>query len=186
MTRWEVRFSAPPPLERFWQGVTAALVGTVAANLEEVLRQPEVVVVVEQGLDVAAAEALEAALDFVWRSGGGLPMPRPQVLAEGDVATGQGFTRLLRPPGLVERICRVSRGIPATIEYSVDNPGLLTLYPVAAHAGTMEFREVGLGRATLVWTVKCLPLPGCAGYVEAFTRLIVGSLAKNLAEHVAR
>merc|ERR1712008_551668 len=120
-----------------------------------------------------------------WRGGGGLPLPKPHVMRHGNTDTGEGCERLM-PGGLVERIVHVSDEGPqgCKVEYTVDNPGLLSFYPVALHRGCVEFQDVGQGCTELTWSVHVVPLPFFAWYAEVFTQSVVNTLVSNLVAHL--
>lgn len=181
---WEVGFDAPE-LRGFWQAFTDNNIRTAVANFSNVMGQDELVVVVEEELGVAPARAVDTFLDYTWRQGGDFQGPPPTIISDGG-ANGELITRVVQPVGLVERICSVVRHSPshATVEYKIDNPGFFTLFPVALHAGVVEFRDEGSGATCLTWTVKCLPLPGCAFYVESLIRFVISTLTANLRSKV--
>ena len=82
-------------------------------------------------------------LEETWRRGRyGLPLPPPIDLGDG--------ARLVLPPGLVE-------GLEGTaddaVAYRVRNPGWLSLYPVTAHRGRVQFEPVD-GQTRMTWTVE--------------------------------
>lgn len=120
--------------------------------------------------------AYNTFVDYVWRKGGGLPLPPPIVLIDGG-EYGVGFTRLIVPPFLMEQI--TSGTYPSELVYRVTNPGYLT-YPVSAHEGRIIFEPAEGRTITIVkWNVKATPLPGCGPLVRWFTELIVGTCMEN-------
>jgi hypothetical protein len=153
---------------------------------------------------IAAADAMEAWLEFVWREGGGLPTPLPPVplppprsrsptAAEGDANHIKTSRRLILPPGLVESLVRVDNETHQ-IEYRVHNPGWFT-YPVHTHRGLVSFRletsdgdngDGGDGDRGVVleWKVEIRPFVRVKFWVRAFTEAVVTTLTRNLAVHV--
>jgi hypothetical protein len=117
--------------------------------------------------------------DFCWNQGGGLPLPLPPFVGK--------ETRIILPPGLVERIRSIKT---KEVYYQVDNPGWLSLYPVYTHIGRVRFlpRRTNLRNALpdtilLDWQVQVRPYPETRRIVEWFTETIVVTLTRNLYVH---
>jgi len=131
-------------------------------------------------LVACAPQALKAEwLEFTWRHGGGLPLPRPIML---DAA---GTSRLLAPPFLKEAILSDVEGDgSSTITYAVQDPSTFSVYPVSSHLGTVDFREAAGGRTELRWRVEWTAHEFWAGWTTLVTRVIVEVLADNLKDRV--
>ena len=108
-----------------------------------------------------------------------LPIPPPLTLNRGDLASGYGFRLMRVPPFLIERCVDVD--YPHSMEYGVENPGLLT-YPVSHHRGRITFEDDrhrdGSGVGTVfTWRVEWMPLRGCGWFVSPLTRWVVEAAA---------
>lgn len=116
---------------------------------------------------------------FCWNQGGGLPLPLPPLVGQ--------QTRIILPPGLVERILSMTH---QEIYYQVDNPGWFSLYPVYTHVGRIRLlpRRKNPRTATpdallLDWQVQVRPYPYTRRWVQWFTETIVVTLSRNFYVH---
>lgn len=188
---WAVAFAPPHGcgVER-WQRITEAALGATVADLRRHIesRAPEVEVVFRRTLAASAPDAWHAWRTQLWQRGGGLPLPPPVDLG--------GGTRLVLPPGLLERVLVSDRPTLRHV-YTVLNPGVLSLYPVSEHEGVVAFRDMEHPRAAawtaargrgelapqceLIWSVRLRPLRCDArvGFARLLTNLIVGALVRG-------
>ena len=94
--------------------------------------------------------------------------------------TWVGYTRLVLPPGLRERLTFVERSESAArIGYTVLNPSWLTCYPAHTHRGEVAL-ETCEGGTAMTWRVHVRPLRLGRWAVELLTVLIVPAFARNL------
>lgn len=185
---WTVAFSPPPGHSAaFWQRVTELAIGAAADDLAAHVgrREHEATMVVRAPLYLGAAEAWREWPRFVWVGGGALrfgPLPLPPPIALPD------DTRLVLPPGLVERILRRDE-TELSYSYAVLNPGFLVLYPCSEHAGTVRFEEArggAEGGCVMEWVVRLRPRPFGSALVRRVTEAVVCALAANFAREVKR
>ena len=177
---WDVKFGVKER-DEFYTALTKTTVGGAMASLVRYCRpQPLRYTLVAPLARCTADDALTAWLTFIWREGGGLPLPKPWTLSSEE----DGRIEILRLPHplLKERVDKVDRaGLAA--EYCVSNPGLLT-FPVHSHRGRVAFEEAD-GEVTMRWTVDLRPYDSLGWAVRGFTSLVLTTLARNLQEHLA-
>lgn len=186
---WSVGFAPSPPQQSnqpFWRWlVEAAVIARARSHLEDLAshletRQPERTLRVRTPLGASALAALRAWENFVWVEGGGLrlgpiPLPPPLTLSSG--------TRVVLPPGLVERVLDVSE-TELCVRYAVLNPGFFVCYPVSEHLGTVTFRAEASG-CVMEWEVRLRPLRYGRALTKLVTELVVAQLAYNLSRELA-
>jgi hypothetical protein len=168
---WNVEFEAAHR-ENLWKAITEVNIRAVSANLASYVAIPRLY----RRTTIFPAKYNDNLpqqwVDFVWRRGGGLPLPPPVRLNDEK--------RLIVPPFLVERLAHVKKD---EIWYTVDNPGLLT-YQVHTHAARVQFRQHYSGKMEMVWQVEARPLVGWSFIVELFTSTVITTLARNFKVHV--
>jgi len=170
-----------------WQAVTQFHLEAVADNLAAVLAPPVVyqrithlrMPAAKQQEDTKSGSLTDQWADFVWKNGGGLPVPFVALDAE---------RRVVVPPFLIERLLPPSKN--DEIEYTVDNPGLFT-YQVHSHRGRVYFQEMNDDAGSsenrgldMIWTVEIRPMRGWAWLVQPFTAAIVSTICRNFKTHV--
>jgi len=176
---WDVGFDVSARRD-FWAAFTRTTVGEVSANLAASL-QREGVFTLTARLAGTPENAADTWMQCLYDGDLGVPMPPPIVLSEGD-GMRVGYTRLIVPPGLRERVTRVERSEgSALIEYTVLNPSWLTCYPVHTHRGEVKFEASEDGVTTMTWRVCVRPQRFGRWAVELLTTLIVPAFARNLA-----
>ena len=174
----------------FWQAFTQFNIETISDNLASYLHPPikytqRTKLRLPDNDDRSSGTKTKEQLlanewvDFIWKQGGGLPVPF-LVLDE--------QRRIVIPPFLLERLIPSSND--GTIEYTVDNPGLLT-YPVHSHRGRVCFESVAAvegkescSMVDMVWDVEIRPWRGLAWLVKPFTAAIASTLGRNFKTHV--
>mmetsp|Transcript_28152 Transcript_28152/g.51274 ORF Transcript_28152/g.51274 Transcript_28152/m.51274 type:complete len:393 (-) Transcript_28152:1702-2880(-) len=172
---WNVEFNATHRAD-LWKAITEANIRTASANLASFVKEPRVY---RRTTRLTSPTAMPENLskqwvNFVWKQGGGLPIPPPLQLNDEK--------RVIIPPFLVERI---ERATEKEILYTVVNPGVST-YPVHTHLGRVTFRHLAKeDEVEMVWEVEIRPLRGFALVVELFTSVIVSTLARNFKTHLA-
>ncbi len=173
---WIVEFEAKTSVDaQFWAFVTEVNLKTILGNLDTYLGTPQLYrQTTRLSPRIAVDELAQEWIDFVWKQGGGLPLPSPQELDD--------ERRMTVPPFLVERLVDVE---PDEVCYTVDNPGLFT-YQVLTHKGRVRFeQDATTGRdVQMVWEVEIRPFRGWAWIVEPFTASVITTLARNFKVHV--
>ena len=121
-------------------------------------------------------------------------IPPPITVAEGErdgARNGEGYERLLVPPGLRERVLRVrgaadGEGGGAELAYAVLNPSWLTCYPAHTHRGDVAFEPdaAAADRTTMRWRVCVRPMRGGEPVVRGLTSLIVPAFARALSRRL--
>lgn len=187
---WNVSFST---LNRqsFWQLVTESSISDACDNLVAYVSEP---ILMTKRLSIQTQFSPEALakewLEFVWRGGGGLPLPLPPFALGGN-----GHDRIIVPPFLIERILEINETSEYTdIIYTVVNPSLIT-YPVFTHLGRVRFQRSGDLRGSnsnggkeeleMIWQVSVRPLNNfLKTFVIVFTESVVNILARNFKSHM--
>lgn len=188
---WTVTFTPPGGrFVAFWQRFTELAIGAAADDLVAHVgrRKPEATMVVCVPLCADASEAWREWLRFVWVGGGALrlgPLLLPSPIAL------PGRTRLVFPPGLVERVL-LANETQRMYVYAVLNPSFSVLYPCSEHAGTVRFEPAGgegsaaEGGCVMNWVVRLRPQPLGGALVRRVTESVVCSLAANFAREMER
>ena len=184
LVRWDVTFNT---LNRnsFWQSVTESTISDACDNLKSYLSTP-VLLTLKTVIktDFSTETISERWLNFIWRNGGGLPIPFPPLALSKD-----GYDRVVIPPFLRERVMRrTTTGGSTDIMYTVVNPSLVT-YPVYSHLGLVTFQQgsnpTGNGNTIeMVWEVNVRPIRGCEPFVKAFSETVIAVLARNFKVHI--
>ena len=146
-------------------------------------------------------------MEFIWRKGGGLPLPLPPIPLRSD-----WNDRMIVPPFLIERIVEINETSSdyTDIIYTVVNPSIVT-YPVYTHLGRVRFQSSSLsGRyqqndstdstgdsvmrdteedtetIDMIWQVSIRPLNNfiLKKFVVFFTEIVVSVLARNFKRHI--
>ena len=181
LLNWDVKFGAQRRPE-FYEALTRATVGASVASLVAYCRPRPLRYSLVARLDGCAST--EAALDewlrFVWREGGGLPLPAPLVLS--DEPDGRLEILRLPHPLLRERVYSVDRAL-STAEYTVSNPSLLT-FPVHSHRGSVAFERDAEG-VVMRWEVELRPYDRLGWAVRGFTSTVLRTITRNLQSRLA-
>lgn len=183
---WEVDCEARNRKD-FWQAFTQFNIEAVSDNLASYLLPPikytrTTKLRINVGEFISSKEVLSNEwVDFVWKRGGGLPVPSLNLDKQ---------RRIVIPPFLVERL--ISSSDDGQIEYTVDNPGLLT-YPVHTHQGRVHFEPSDVGNEELssavqpfdmIWEVDIRPMNGLDWLVKPFTAAIISTISRNFKAHL--
>lgn len=168
---WTVEFEA---LHRakFYEQFTRFNIETVSANLASYLAIPQTYRRTTLLATTSITNLAESWVNFVWRNGGGLPVPPPLRLDD--------ERRMIVPPFLIERLINVDESL---IEYTVANPGLFT-YQVHFHLGRVRFEQVSTDQVEMTWEVQIRPFRYSSWLVKPFTAAIITTLARNFKVHV--
>lgn len=184
VVRWDVTFTT---LNRnsFWQSVTESLISDACDNLRIFISMPllltlKTVIKTDLSTDIIP----ERWLSFIWRNGGGLPLPFPPLALSKD-----GYDRVIIPPFLKERVIQKNtRGDSSDILYTVINPSLVT-YPVYSHLGRVKFQQGSNPTESgntieMIWEVNVRPMRGYDSLIKMFTEAVVAVLARNFKVHI--
>jgi hypothetical protein len=149
-------------------------------------------------------------MEFIWRKGGGLPLPLPPIPLRSD-----WNDRMIVPPFLIERIVEINETSDYTdIIYTVVNPSIIT-YPVFTHLGRVRFQSLSSSSSSsgryqqndyvdstddgvmrdkeedaetidMIWQVSIRPLNNfiLKKFVMFFTETVVSVLARNFKRHI--
>mmetsp|Transcript_20793 Transcript_20793/g.30737 ORF Transcript_20793/g.30737 Transcript_20793/m.30737 type:complete len:423 (+) Transcript_20793:49-1317(+) len=182
VVKWDVAYTT---LNRnsLWQSVTESSISDACDNLKAYLSKPilftlKTVIQTDLSTDVIS----ERWMDFIWRKGGGLPIPFPPLPLSKD-----GYDRVVIPPFLRERVLqRMTTGDSSDILYTVVNPSLISVY---THLGRVTFQQgynpTGTGdNVEMVWQVNLRPMRGCESFVKIFTRTVIAVLTRNFKVHI--
>jgi len=176
---WNVTFNTLNR-QNLWQSVTESSISDACENLKAHLSQPilftkKMVIQTDSTPKVLAEQWFE----FVWRNGGGLPLPLPPISLSKN-----GHDRMIVPPFLRERILDIKVTSEFTdIIYTVANPSLLT-YPVYTHLGRVRFQTLAADQVEMTWEVSIRPIRNCKSFVKNFTETVINVLARNFKSHV--
>lgn len=180
---WDVSFQTTK-FYTLYQAITQWTVGTAASTVEECLTFPRCLVVktVIDG-DIDPYLARKECLEFVWRSGGGLPLPPPipfgDVLDEGDGSARRNLLRI--PPLITESIIETATTEEKTsFQYRLNNPGWTTFpFLLHTHIGNVSFSSTAKGLA-IDWEVEIRPYQIMKPIVEKLVEATVSTLVRNL------
>lgn len=188
---WEVSFQTQNR-KNLWQSVTKSSITDACENLVAYVSEPRLMtksMTIDSNFtpNVMANEWI----DFVWRKGGGLPIPLPPL-----ALTKNGYDRLIVPPFLREQILEVKETPAYTdIMYTVVNPSLIT-FPVFQHLGRLRFRSTTdfdgssgddtdpMGAIEIIWEVSVQPYNKCQAFVMVFTEAVINKLSRNFKCHI--
>ena len=154
--------------------MVGALLLLIAAVSTSTASTSRVAVRITQALDVSAASAKAAFLDYTWRRGGGIP----------GLITNEGEARTLWPLRLEETLLPTTA--EDTVRYTVTANGVLSIDLLPdTHSATVAFADdTDGGGCTLSWDVA-FDVAARASFWEQFTQASVGAAAASLASHVA-
>ncbi|MGK3734172.1 MAG: hypothetical protein ACI90V_001009 [Bacillariaceae sp.] len=205
---WNVSFQT---LNRksLWQSVTESSISDACDNLICYLSEP---LLMTKRVSIRRRQLNHKILanewmEFIWRKGGGLPLPLPPIQLRSD-----WNDRIIIPPFLIERIVEINETSDYTdIIYTVVNPSIIT-YPVFTHLGRVRFQSSlssssgrhhhrddstndGVMRKKeedeeeaidMIWQVNIRPLNNSIlkKFAMVFTESIVSILARNFKRHI--
>ena len=190
---WSVQFDTKR-MVNVYKKVTEFTIGTAARTVAEATSMPRVLTLDATLKDVDdPIEARKKWLEFIWASGGGLPLPSPimkgETLIEGG---GKAKRELLRiPPLITEKILSTSEssdGSSAQLEYQLYRPGLTTFpFLMHTHHAKVNFTKGGEESIDLHWEVaiRPFPIPIVKPLVEKLTEMTVATLIRNFVVHLA-
>lgn len=179
---WKVSYKTQNR-QKLWQSVTESSITDACDNLAAFVSEPLLMTKqISIDTDLSPKALSEQWFEFVWRGGGGLPIPLPPF-----GLTKNFYDRVLIPPFLRERILEIKDSPSHTdILYTVVNPSLLT-YPVHKHLGNVKFKSSDSGEDSsleMLWEVSIVPINGCEKFVTIFTETIISALARNFKRHI--
>eukprot|EP00956_Cyclotella_meneghiniana_P034935 scaffold109630_cov67-Cyclotella_meneghiniana.AAC.4 len=180
---WNVSFAATRWAE-FYKVMTEFLVGTCANTVEETLAPPRVFRM-STTIDDCIMDAKSARnewFEFIWRQGGGLPLP--PAIPYGDTLEGSTARKnLLRiPPLITESITDISDDDNTSeFEYRLNSPGWLTFpFLMHTHRGVVKFTSNSDNSLSIHWDVEIRPYRVAGPLVEKITEMTVSTLLRNL------
>ncbi len=180
---WDVSFETTK-FYTLYDAVTQWTVGTAASTVEECLTLPRclnVKTVIDGDIDPYFAR--KECLEFVWASGGGLPLPPPipfgDKLEEGDGSARRNLLRI--PPIITESIISTATTEEKTsFQYQLNNPGWTTFpFLLHTHIGNVSFSSTAQGLA-IDWEVEIRPYQIMKPIVEKLVEATVSTLVRNL------
>ena len=180
---WDVSFTTSK-LQKLYKAITQWTVGTAATTVEECLamtRRLNVRTVINGG--ICPVLARQVCLEFVWSSGGGLPLIPPipfgDVLEEGGGSARRNLLRI--PPLITESIVDTTTTEEQTsFQYRLNRPGWTTFpFLVHTHIGNVSFTTTTQG-LVIDWEVEIRPYQIVKPIVEKLVEMTVSSLARNL------
>lgn len=175
---WNVTFLTKQR-QKLWQAVTEQSISQACNSLASHIADPiKYTQIMKLRRPVDNVNLPQTFFEFVWKQGGGLPLPLPPLPLDSN-----GYDRLLIPPFLREKVLSIGDD---SIVYSVRNPSFFTFYPVHSHIGRVRFvqDEDDDGSVFMVWEVAIRPYYNCESYVKSFTRGIVQTVGWNFKAHV--
>mmetsp|Transcript_14339 Transcript_14339/g.24382 ORF Transcript_14339/g.24382 Transcript_14339/m.24382 type:complete len:432 (-) Transcript_14339:56-1351(-) len=180
---WDVSFETTK-FYTLYEAVTQWTVGTSATTVQECLTLPRrlnVKTVIDGDIDPFLAR--KECLEFVWASGGGLPLIPPipfgDILEEGGGSARRSLLRI--PPLITESIVDTATTEKQTsFEYRLNRPGLTTFpFLLHTHIGHVSFTSTATGLA-IDWEVEIRPYQIAKPIVEKLVEMTVSTLVRNL------
>ena len=184
---WNVSFASSKEWQTFYETLTEWTVGTAATTVEECLAVPRklnvrTLIPVDE-IEIDPFLARKECLEFVWASGGGLPLIPPipfgEVLEEGGGSARQNLLRI--PPFITESIVVTSTTYDqASFQYRLNRPGFTTIpFLLHTHIGNVSFTSTTQGLA-IEWEVKIRPYEFAKPIIEKMVEMVVATLVRNL------
>ena len=211
---WDVSFQCKNQNRRsLWQSITDYNIQTVANNLESYLAKPYLYKLITHiqynpytnSIKQPHSNWIDLWIDFVWKNGGGLPIPSFLLIPLNDNA------RMYLPIFLIETLLfhdnhtetstdtnnqHLSSTSMNELYYQVVNPGLFT-YQVHTHLGRVRFHKLDhhdnskkntndtpLEQIQMIWEVEIRPLYGLETFVKLFTAAIISTISRNMKHHI--
>jgi len=182
---WNVSFEAIHRRE-FWKSFTENNIQTVTLNLASYLATPtlykRITYLDWDKSSLSKKDITDEWINFVWKDGGGLPIPNFMLWYLGD------GKRIYVPPFLTESIQSVTSldandniNTSGEILYRVDNPNFLFAH---THAGRVIFQKETNQRVKMIWEVEVRPFRGFGPFVDILLSSIISNLARNFKNHV--
>eukprot|EP00985_Skeletonema_marinoi_P000235 scaffold68_cov163-Skeletonema_marinoi.AAC.2 len=180
---WDVSFETTK-FYTLYEAVTQWTVGTAATTVEECLTLPRrlnVKTVIDGDIDPFLAR--KECLEFVWASGGGLPLIPPipfgDILEEGGGSARRNLLRI--PPLITESIVdTTTTEEQSSFQYQLNRPGLTTFpFLLHTHIGNVSFTSTAQGLA-IDWEVEFRPYQIAKPIVEKLVEMTVSTLVRNL------
>jgi hypothetical protein len=174
---WNVEFTTKRN-HQLWKFITQQMVDQACNNLQSYCAKPILFShTVEICTEKNAAELIDQWIDFVWKNGGGLPLPIPPIALTSDF-----HTRMIAPPFMIEQLKSIETkpGECSQVVYTVKNPSILT-YQVHSHIGRVYFKPIATNSCgiEMLWEVNIRPMYGWESLVKLFTSYIIMTLSNN-------
>ena len=181
--KWDVSFETTK-FYRLYQAITEWTVGTAATTIEECLTLPRrlnVKTVIDGDFDPFLAR--KECLEFVWVSGGGLPLLPPipfgDIMEEGGGSARRNLLRI--PPLITESIVGIATTEEkCTFQYQLNMPGWATFpFLLHTHMGQVSFSSSVHG-LEIDWKVEIRSYQIVKPIVEKLVEATVSTLVRNL------
>lgn len=173
---WDVEFITKRN-QKLWEFITQQMIDQACNNLQTYCAKPILFShKVEMHTDRNSVELSDQWFEFVWKNGGGLPLPIAPIALTSDY-----HTRMIAPPFLVEQINSIESkpGRCAQVVYTVKNPSIFT-YQVHSHIGRVYFRPIATNSSIeMLWEVNIRPMYGWGMFMKLFTSFIITTLSNN-------
>lgn len=184
---WNVSFASSKEWQTFYEKLTHWTVGTAATTVEECLNVPRKLnvrtLIPVNEIEIDPFLARKECLEFVWASGGGLPLIPPisfgKVMEEGGGSARQNLMRI--PPFITESIVDTSTlDDQASFQYRLNRPGWTTIpFLLHTHIGNVSFASTAQGLA-VEWEVKIRSYAFVKPIIEKLVEMVVATLVRNL------
>lgn len=184
---WNVSFASSKEWQTFYETLTQWTVGTAATTVEECVAVPRklnvrTLIPVDE-IEIDPFLARKECLEFVWASGGGLPLIPPipfgKVMEEGGGSARQNLLRI--PPFITESIVDTfTLDDQASFQYRLNRPGWTTIpFLLHTHIGNVSFASTTQGLA-IEWEVKIRSYEFVKPIIEKLVEMVVATLVRNL------
>lgn len=174
---WVVEFTTKRN-HKLWEMITQYMIGQACDNLQSYCAKPLLFShTVEIYTSMNALEVVDQWIEYIWKNGGGLPLPVPPIPLTSDY-----YTRMIVPPFLIEQLVSIEpKGDEcAQVVYTVKNPSILT-YQVHSHLGRVYFKPTDKSCIAMLWEVNIRPMFGWEFFVKVFTSNVITALSNNFA-----
>lgn len=179
---WSVRFKTTKWTE-FYKAMTHFLVGISANTIQEVLAAPRVFKMTSDiRCSMDAKSARNEWFEFIWMTGGGLPLPPAFPFGKTVEGTTAKQNILRIPPLITETIVDTFENERmAGFEYTLNSPGWLTFpFLMHTHKGVVTFSRNDDNALSVDWVVEIRPYKIAAPLVEKLVEMTVSTLLRNL------
>ena len=184
---WNVSFASSKEWQTFYEKLTHWTVGTAATTVEDCVTVPRKLnvrtLIPVNEIEIDPFLARKECLEFVWASGGGLPLIPPipfgKVMEEGGGSARQNLLRI--PPFITESIVDTSTlDDQASFQYCLNRPGWTTIpFLLHTHTGKVPFASTTQGLA-IEWEVKIRSYEFVKPIMEKLVEMVVATLVRNL------
>ena len=175
---WDVSYAVTNNY-KFWNGITQSSITQASDNLVSYLTSQAMTYACHSSLktSVSTKDVMDQWVQFIWNNGGGLPTFPPVLFKSKSNETIS--SRYMLPIFLKESLVSVDY-TNNIISYKVDNPSIITCYPVYNHMGTVHFKPSN-STVDMIWNVTVTPYPNtlCKNYLKIFTSSVITTLSRN-------